>query len=518
MKKLPIGIQTFRTIREDNYLYVDKTRTALDLIKNGTYYFLARPRRFGKSLFISTLQALFEGHQELFRGLDIHDKWDWHTTYPVIKISFSGVARNVADMKQDIENILFDNQERLKLDCKRTKDIGGCFKELIQKAHKKYKQKVVILVDEYDKLILDNLDQKEMAKEAREILKDLYTTIKDCDEFVKFAFLTGVSKFAKVSIFSGLNNLQDITLDKRYATICGYTQHDLDTVFTDHLQKPNREKVKQWYNGYNFLGESVYNPFDILLFIDGDFVYKNYWFTTGTPTFLVKLIQQQNFFIPGLENLKVSNALIDSFDIEYIKLEPILFQAGYLTIKDVVYTGALTMYILSFPNLETKYSFNDFILDYLTDQTSEKASFQSDIYTALLNGKLGMFKDTMITLFSSIPYNNYVNNTISSYEGYFASVIYAYLASIGLDITAEDVTNKGRIDLTIKLENYIYILEFKVDGNGNALQQIKDKNYQQKYQCEDKSLFLIGIDFSSEKKNIVSFEWELAEQASCSQD
>ena len=508
MKKLPIGIQTFSEIIEDNHVYVDKTDLALKLIEEGKYYFLSRPRRFGKSLFISTLQAIFEGREELFDGLHIRDKWDWHTKYPVIKISFAGVARNVADMKQDIFNILKENQERLNISCEDTSDIGGCLRELIRHSHNTYKQKVVILVDEYDKLILDNLDQIKMAKEAGEILKDLYTTIKDSDEFIKFAFLTGVSKFAKVSIFSGLNNLKDITLDQRYSTICGYTQNDLDSVFADHLHNAEREKVKEWYNGYNFNGTSVYNPFDILLFIDSGHIYNNYWFSTGTPSFLVKLIQKHNYFVPQLEKLKVSSNLIDSFDIENIKLEPILFQAGYLTIKKVEQTGAITMYTLSFPNLETKYSFNDFILDYLTDQTSEKTDFQSLIYTALKDANINAFQKTVTALFASIPYNNYVNNTISSYEGYFASVIYAYLASLGLDITAEDVTNKGRIDLTVRLDDNIYILEFKVDGSGNALQQIKDKNYQQKYPGAGKNIYLIGIDFSSDKKNITQFSWE----------
>ena len=223
MKKLPIGIQTFSEIRQENHVYVDKTGIALQLIENGKYYFLSRPRRFGKSLFVSTLQALFEGRKELFTGLAAENNWDWSKQYPVINISFAGVARTVEEMKQDIYNILTDNQEYLGISCRNPEDIGGCFRELIKKSYQKHNRKVVILVDEYDKLILDNLDQTEIALQAREILRDLYTTIKGCDEFIKFAFLTGVSKFAKVSIFSGLNNLKDITLDKRYATICGYT-------------------------------------------------------------------------------------------------------------------------------------------------------------------------------------------------------------------------------------------------------------------------------------------------------
>ncbi|WP_051958076.1 PD-(D/E)XK nuclease domain-containing protein [Desulfobacter vibrioformis] len=308
--------------------------------------------------------------------------------------------------------------------------------------------------------------------------------------------------------YYGLNNLEDITLNATYSAICGYTQHDLETVFRAHLQGADMNKVSQWYNGYNFLGESVYNPFDILLFIRNDFVFNNYWFATGTPTFLIKLIQKHNYYIPSLENLRVSNALIDSFDIENIKLEPILFQAGYLTIREVDQAGAITMYQLAFPNLETKYAFNDCVLGYLTGQTAERAAFQTEIYSILQTGNLNALEKTLTALFASIPYNNYVNNTISSYEGYFASVIYAYLASLGLDITAEDVTSKGRIDLTVKLEGKTYILEFKVDQPGSAMDQLMEKNYQEKYLSKNNSIYLIGIDFSSTEKNITTFAWK----------
>jgi hypothetical protein len=508
MKKLPIGIQTFSEIRQENHVYVDKTGIALQLIENGKYYFLSRPRRFGKSLFVSTLQALFEGRKELFTGLAAENNWDWSKQYPVINISFAGVARTVEEMKQDIYNILKSNQRHLKLSCERTEDIGGCLQELIQKAYHKYNREVVILVDEYDKLILDNLDQTEIALQAREILRDLYTTIKGCDEFIKFAFLTGVSKFAKVSIFSGLNNLKDITLDKRYATICGYTRHDLETVFADHLQGANMDKVREWYNGYNFLGERVYNPFDILLFIKNKFKFNNYWFTTGTPTFLVKLIQKQNYFIPKLNNLKIDSSLIDSFDIENIMLEPILFQAGYLTINKVeeMEFGGFE-YHVQIPNKEVTISLHNTLIKYLTSNT-QYTQTKKDLYFSLKLTDFTQFQQTITSLFASIPYNNYVNNTISSYEGYYASVIYTYLASLGLDITAEDVTNTGRIDLTVRLEDNIYILEFKVDGRGSALEQIKNKNYQQKYLAEGKNIFLIGIDFSSDKRNITEFAWE----------
>ena len=510
MQKLPLGIQTFSKIRETDYVYVDKTGFALDLIKNGTYYFLARPRRFGKSLFISTLQALFEGRKELFQGLKAYNHWDWENPYPVIKLSFSGVARTVADMHQDIRNLFVENQERLGISCD-ANDIGGCFKELIRRTCEQYNQRVVVLVDEYDKLILDNLDQPARALEAREILKDLYTTLKDSDEFIEFALLTGVSKFAKVSIFSGLNNLTDISLQRQYASLCGYTQAELEGSFARHLVEADMEKVREWYNGYSFMGEKVYNPFDILLFFDNNCIFSNYWFSTGTPTFLIHLIKKQKYFIPQLENLRISNALVDSFDIEDIRLEPILFQAGYLTIKGVEQAGTLTHYLLGFPNLETRYSFNDVILDYLTGQRSEKAHFQAAVYAALQHGDIASFKKTLIALFAAIPYTHYVNNRISEYEGYFASVIYACLASLGLDIIAEDVTNKGRIDLTIRLNQNIYILEFKVDGKGSALEQIRTRKYQEKYLHEKRTVYLIGIDFNAQEKNISGFAWEQVE-------
>ncbi len=511
LAKLPIGIQTFATIREDEYLYVDKTDQALNLINNGTYYFLSRPRRFGKSLLVSTLQAIFEGREELFRGLAIHDKWDWNIKYPVIKISFGGVARNREEMLQDVVGILEENRRRLNITCRKPDDIGSCFKQLIVDVYEKYGQKVVILVDEYDKLIVDNLDQIEVAKEGREILKDLYTTIKDSDEYIKFTFLTGVSKFAKVSIFSGLNNLKDISLDKRYATICGYTHHDLETTFAANLKGADMEKVRQWYNGYNFLGEPVYNPFDILLFIDNDQMYDNYWFATGTPTFLIKLIKQHNYFIPKLGEICVNKALIDSFDIENIELEPILFQAGYLSIKQVTELefGGFE-YCLSYPNKEVTMSFNDVIVQYLTTIANTLPT-KSAIYASLKHADLEAFGDTVTALFAAIPYNNHVKNPIGNYEGYYASVIYAYLASLGLNLIPEDVTNRGRIDLTVKMDNVIYILEFKVgtgDDESKALQQIKDKNYQQKYLDDGRTIYLIGIDFDTESRAVASVEWE----------
>lgn len=507
--KLPIGIQTFAKIRDDNYTYVDKTPLIHRLVTEGSYYFLARPRRFGKSLLVSTLQDLFEGRKELFKGLDIEAKWDWETTYPVIKISFGGgTARNLESMQRIVASVLRSNQAHLGVECAHPEHGGICLKELIEEVHKHTGQKVVVLVDEYDKFIVDNLDQLEVARQGRDVLRDLYSVIKDSDACIKFAFLTGVSKFSKMSIFSGLNNLEDISLSPDYATLCGYTEHDLDTVFAAHLEGADRAEVRRWYNGYNFLGEKVYNPFDILLFLKNGQQFDNYWFATGTPNFLITLIQQKNYYIPQLDNLKVNKSLIDSSDIDNIQLESILFQTGYLTIGKREQVGSITMFDLCFPNLETRSSFNEHILSYLIGQDSAAPHHQKDILRTLQAIDPEGFEHTLKSLFASIPYTNYVNNTISNFEGYYASVIYAYLASLGLDLVAEDVTSKGRIDLTIRLQNVIYILEFKVDGAGDALEQIRQRNYQQKYQSAGKKIILIGIDFDSGSRNVTGFAWE----------
>ncbi|NPA50407.1 MAG: ATP-binding protein [Epsilonproteobacteria bacterium] len=504
-KKLPIGISTFKDIRGENYIYIDKTKEALSLIENGKYYFLSRPRRFGKSLFLDTLKEIFKGNKKLFEGLYIYDKYDWSQKFPVIKISMGG-----SRSKEDLINNLLDNlkvaQEELQIECEEKKDYAICFKELIRNAHKKYNQKVVVLIDEYDKPILDNIDQVEVAKENREILKRFYTVIKDSDEFIKFAFLTGVSKFSKVSIFSGLNNLEDISLDRRYATICGYTQNDIESSFAPLLKGVDLEKLKEWYNGYNFLGESVYNPFDILLFISKGFLFRNYWFSTGTPTFLIKMLSKKPYNIAELENLVANETLINSFDIENLKVEPLLFQSGYLTIDRVEVTEfEELMFYLRVPNKEVQISFNSLLIQYFTDDDSYFLKRQK-LYRALDKIDIDEFKEVLISIYASIPYNSYSNTPLANYEGYYSNIFYVYIASLGLKIVAEDVTNIGRIDFTLFIKDKIYIFEFKVGDK--ALNQIKQRKYYEKYLNQNKDIILVGINFDKEQKNIKSVEWD----------
>ncbi len=514
MKNLPIGIQTFQKIRnkEKNYIYIDKTDLALNLIQKEGQYFLSRPRRFGKSLFLDTLKDIFEGKKEFFGGLYIYDKWDWETTYPVIKISFGlGVVKSTKDLNRRIMSIIKENQKRLGVECETIDDSSGCLRELIISAYEKYNQKVVILIDEYDKPILDNITDKETSKEIRDGLKNIYSVIKDSDQYLKFAFLTGVSKFSKVSLFSGLNNLEDISLDARYATICGYTHNDIKLHFEERLEGVDLNELKKWYNGYNFLGEGVYNPFDILLFFSKGKIYSHYWFETGSPSFLIEVLKEKNFFLPKLENLEINESDLGSFDIDDIKIETLLYQTGYLTIKEVETVFNQRTFYLTYPNLEVRTALNERIFKYLlTDSILKRGSSLK----AIQRKDMEAFKNSIYQVFATLPYNSYTKNNMHHYEGYYANIIYSYLSGLGIEFIAEDITNLGRIDLTIATPdmNQVYIIEFKVVENenrdGKALEQIKEKKYHEKYLNKAEEITIIGIEFSKKDRNISKFEWE----------
>ena len=519
MKKLPIGVSTFKEIRQEYGYYVDKTPFVKQLVEHGKYFFLSRPRRFGKSLFVDTLKQAFLGEEPYFKGLFLENNWDWTQKYPVIHFSFgSGVIENREILDKSIHALIKENAHFYAVEITE-ETLHFQFKELIRKLYLQFQQPVVILIDEYDKPILDNITETKTAIRVREGLKNIYSVIKDCDEYLKFVFLTGVSKFSKVSIFSGLNNLTDITLDSRYATICGYTQSELVNTFQDRLASVDLTAVKLWYDGYHFLGESIYNPYDILLYLDSK-VFKNYWFETATPSFLIKLLQNRRYFVPRLEQMKATETLLSHFEIEKIQLETLLFQSGYLTIIGQRQQGARQIFELSYPNLEVKMSLTDFILDYLIEEISVKEDHKIALYDALLDADFEKLQATFQALFASIPYHWYTKNNLDEYEGYYASVFYCYFAALGIDAKPEDCTNKGRVDLTVKLEDYIYLIEFKVieldKDKGKALNQIKTKKYYEKYQALANSgfkIFLICVEFSSEARNIVNFELEKLEDA-----
>jgi len=503
IKKLPVGISSLRQIIEGDYVYVDKTREALELIEAYKYVFLSRPRRFGKSLFLDTLCEIFSGNRELFRGLYIHDRYDF-APHPVIRIGFSGDLRSPAGVKNRLVDQLGINQKALGIACRREDVFDSCFAELIQLAFEKHQQKVVILIDEYDKAILDNLDQVHVALECREVIKSFYSVMKDCDSYIRFVFLTGVSKFTKTSVFSGLNNLEDISLVPQFGKICGYTGEDVRHHFPEILENTEYVRVEEWYNGYNFFGPKVFNPFDILLFIKNNFQFKSYWFETGTPSFLVKLIRENRYYLPNLEALEVDSALVNSFDIEDISLETILFQAGYLTILEVENLFGSEIYHLGFPNKEVRLSFNSYIINsFIGDRRS--AARRKSLYHIFMSADLDSLEETLRQLFASIAYNNFTNNYIEQYEGFYASVVYAYLASLGLPVIAEDVTSRGRMDLTILAEDKAFIFEFKIREE-EPLQQVHEKRYYAKY--SDRKVYLIGIVFDPRERNITRFTCE----------
>ncbi|GIV29108.1 MAG: ATPase AAA [Bacteroidia bacterium] len=509
MKSLPIGIQSFEEIRKGNYIYVDKTPYLHQMISNGKYYFLSRPRRFGKSLTVDTIKCLFEGKRELFEGLYIYDKWDWTKTYPVIHLSFGSYKKtDNYPLEQFIIARLNEIAQRYSVQLKEN-IYYETFRELIVKLSEK--QKVVILIDEYDKPILDNIEDPETAKEQREVLKGLYQLLKDLDEKIKFVFLTGVSKFSKVSIFSGLNNLYDITISSRYGAICGYTENDMDVYFSDYLVNVDRAKMKHWYNGYNWGTDCVYNPFDILWFLSEQ-RYQSYWFQTGTPSFLIKLMMERHFYIPNLEHIVAGEAILSSFDIENIHPVTLLFQTGYLTIKSSLQKGERTEYILNYPNLEVKMAFNDVLLKYYTNKHNETEIYLNKLYDLLYDAKIENIIQLFHSLFAGIPYQWYINNHLNEYEGFFASIFYSVFQSLGITVIPEDTTNKGRIDITVIINNNIFIFEFKTsdesNNNINPLQQIKNKKYHEKYLHQNKNIYLIGIEFSKKDRNIAKYEYE----------
>ncbi len=510
-KKLPIGIQTFAHLRKQGCYYVDKTELALALINQGTHYFLSRPRRFGKSLFLDTLKELFEGNETLFHGLAVYDQWDWSVKYPVVRFSFGSEKFSNADGLQNTLETQLTHLERQFGLTPSFQHVNGRFADLIVQLHQITGQPVVILIDEYDKPILDALNDPAVAKVNRDFLRGFYGTIKDYEAHIKFSFLTGVSKFAKVSLFSGLNNLKDITLDARYSAICGYTDHDIDTVFAAELGGLERDKIRHWYNGYNWLGAGVYNPYDVLNLFDTR-LFKNYWFESGTPSFLVNHLVKNAFYAPDLAALQTDLSLLSAFDVDFISNEALLFQAGYLTIHRVEETiMGDWVYTLGYPNYEVQSSLNAALLGAYGCNQSQAFKNRMQLLRILQSGKLDDLAVLFKAFYASIPYNWYSSNTIQEYEGYYASVFYSYFAALGLDLVLEDVSNHGRLDMALRFNGQVYLFEFKVvdeKPTGEALKQIHARGYADKYRALNQPLHLIGVEFGKKERNIVGFAVE----------
>jgi hypothetical protein len=499
-------------IREGHYYYVDKTPHIENLVNQNKYYFLSRPRRFGKSLLLDTLDCLFSGRRSLFEGLHIQDRWDWDTTHPVIRLSFgSGVMNSREGLDQHIHELLNAETKRLGLTLENA-SIAGRFHELIQKAHQHFGQPVVVLIDEYDKPILDNILDSDRARELREGLKNLYSVLKDSDPHLRFVMLTGVSKFSKVSLFSGLNNLNDITLDSQHTTICGYTDEDLDQVFAAELAGLDRQAVKAWYNGYRWGDHtltSVYNPFDVLLLLQKR-EFRPYWFESATPTFLVDVLKQRGVFTPNLEHWETEYELLSQFDVDQISTEALMFQSGYLTIHQVEEPiPGYRQYTLGFPNREVETSLNYALLPSLGVEDGPRQ--RRTLFSCLNTHDLTALEAHLKALYAGLPHDWYRNNPIAQYEGHYASVFYSHFAALGLDVTVEDAGHHGKVDMTVKFGGHIYLFEFKVVEQlpeGKALEQIKQKGYADKYRALGQPIHMIGVEFSREQRQVVGFEVE----------
>jgi len=518
MQPLPIGRQSFKDIRERNELYVDKTMYLYDLVKGGGVYFLSRPRRFGKSLLLSTLNEIFLGNKETFKGLSIYDtNYDWEK-YPVIRIDFS---KQKAESKEQLKRFIIEELDLIAhsndIQLNRP-DYYSRFQELILELKKI--NKVVILIDEYDKPIIDYLEQPELAKEMREILKGFYTIIKASDEHIRFVLLTGVSKFSRTGVFSGLNNLNDISINSKYSAMLGITETELKENFKEHIldfsntlkitEDALLDKIRFWYNGYCFTGdcEKVYNPFStLLMFENKDF--GNHWFASGTPTFLIQLARRTNFDI-GEMPIKLEEISFSTYDIEDLDVIPLLFQTGYLTLKD--YDPERRLYTLDYPNFEVKNAFLHYFVKSFSKQGFHEGKLY-DLIDALRDKDFELFFQILQSLFAAIDYDLHINLVpLVATRGY-QTIFYLIFTLIGLKVSAEVKTNIGRIDVVID-DKDLFLFEFKLNDTAtNALAQIHKNKYFQKYLANDyvlgnKKLFLVGVEF---KDRNVS-EWVMEEK------
>lgn len=511
-KRFPTGIQTFSKIRGGDYYYVDKTPYLLDLLQE-QFVFLSRPRRFGKSLTLDTIAELFEGNQKLFKGLYAEAHWDWTQTHPVIRLGFAGgIMDNQEKFVENVKSQLKYQAKHLKIEIDDTQSISLILRDLIEIVTTQSNKQVVLLIDEYDKPILDNLHDDITATLMRDALKDLYSIIKEQDRNIRFVMLTGVSKFSKVNLFSGLNNLTDITLKPEYSALCGYTQQELENVFKDELIGVDLNLVKRWYNGYNWTGQAVYNPYDILLFLsNSQKQFKPYWFETGSPAFLMQMLVDKRIDVTSLQNIGGNDQILSQFEVGDISPIALMFQTGYLTIDTVTQMPFGIRYNLKFPNIEVQQSFSQAVIHkFLPNNELQIGSIQSELYQSLVAHDLTLMFNAIQRFFAGIPYNWHTNNTIAHYEGYWASVFYAYFASIGLHIHVEEPTNQGRMDMTVLFDSQVYIFEFKVVTNesevdtaiAQALTQIKEKRYADKYKNSNTKIHEIAVVFEEKARAI----------------
>jgi hypothetical protein len=508
LKNMPIGVQDFESLRNDGYLYVDKTALVYQLVTTGRYYFLSRPRRFGKSMLLSTLHAYFSGKKELFIGLAIEKLEKNWIKYPVLHLDLNLIKKGDDKALDSTLNDTLCEWEEIYGTRESETTFALRFKGVIQRACKLTGQRVVILVDEYDKPILQAIDNESLQEEYRATLKDFYGVLKREDKNIRFAFLTGVTKFGKVSVFSDLNNLEDISLDEPYASICGITDEEIDTVFNPYVQRlatvsnrsydDVRKELQVQYDGYHFAYDSVaiYNPFSLLNTFKKN-AFNNYWFETGTPSYLVYLLKKHHFNLEKMATAECDSDVLNSVDSQSTNPIPVIYQSGYLTIKG--YDPRFGIYKLGFPNVEVEDGFMKFLLPYYSPiSCSQSAFYIASFVEEVEAGKVDDFFKRLSSLFADTPYE-----LVKDLENHYQNVLFIVAKLMGLYVKAEYHTSEGRIDLVLQTNDYTYVMEFKLDGTAEeALAQINDKNYALPFAVNNRKIVKVGINFSSKTRNI----------------
>ena len=512
-EKLPIGVQDFAKLRTEGYKYIDKSGIVYRLANAGCYYFLSRPRRFGKSLFLSTLEAYFLGRKDLFSGLEIESlEKDW-IEYPVLHLDLNTQKYESISALNNVLNEVLDSWEQLYGKNPAEVDFGRRFQGIIQRAYEKTNRRVVILVDEYDKPVLQAIGNDALQDEYRSTLKSFYGALKSSDRYIQFAFLTGVTKFGKVSVFSDLNHLNDISMDPRYYDICGLTEKEIRSNLSGDVEAMARNlgvqpedayaMLKENYDGYHFSEDDtpgMYNPFSILNALDKKKL-GSYWFETGTPTYLVELLKKHNYNLSDLEKEEPTADELNSVDSTSTNPIPVIYQSGYLTIKG--YDKRFGLYKLGYPNKEVEEGFVKFLIPYYTTVDKTRSGFEVSLFVREIESKnIDGFMHRLQAFLSNCPYELQPDQ-----ERHFQSVMYILTTLCGFYAEVEEHTSKGRMDMTIRTDRYIYVFEFKFNASAEiALKQIKDMGYADKFKEDGREVICIGANYSSEVRNIDSWK------------
>ena len=506
--KYPIGIQNFESLINDGYIYVDKTEMVYNIAHEGRYYFLSRPRRFGKSLLLSTFEAYFKGKRELFDGLAIGSlEHDW-TEYPVLRLDLN--SRNYLDessLNAELNNHL-EQWEKMYGDENNNRAIEERFRNVIKNACEKTGQRVVILVDEYDKPLLQTINNPELQEIYRGILRAFYGNLKSCDEYIRFAFLTGVTRFGKISVFSDLNNLDDISLDNRFSSICGMTEEEIHGYFEEGVSKLAMacgmseercyEKLKVYYDGYLFSikGKALYNPFSVLKTLSRS-QFGEYWFDTGTPDILAQQLQNTSYPLENISREEVTSSMLGNMDVNNANPLPLMYQSGYLTIKD--YDSELGTFTLGFPNREVELGFNQFLAAYYIPMRNGNMVFA--IGKFIRDIREGNAEGFMSRLAALLADGNY--QVVGDCEIYFQNTLYVFFKLLGFHVEVERHTSDGRMDILMQTKDYVYIIEIKLNKTADiALKQIDEKGYATPFASDPRRLFKIGINFNTSRRCI----------------